>query len=119
MAVTGNTYTVGQHFIDRAPEVLATYRAILAAAKKFGLVREEAKKTSIHLARRMAFAGVATRRTALILTLKAATDIRSDRITKHERVSANRWHLDMRLEKPAEVDRELIGWLKQSYHLAG
>lgn len=111
-------HTVEEQFANRAPEVAATYRAILAAAKKFGPVREEPKKTSIHLVRNTAFAGVATRRTALILTLKAAADIPGPRITKREQVSANRWHHEVRLEAPEEVDTELVEWLRQAYELA-
>ena len=112
-------HTVAEHFENRAPEVEATYRTILAAAKKLGPVREEAKKTSIHLVRKTAFAGIATRRTALILTLKAAADIPSPRIAKREQVSANRWHHEVRLERPEEVDPELLGWLRKAYELAG
>ena len=63
-----------------------------------GPVRGEAKKTSIRLANRIAFAGVATRKGTPIPTLESASDIRSPRIVKHERVAANRRHLDLRLE---------------------
>jgi hypothetical protein len=114
-----NNYTVKEHFENRTPEVEATYAAILNAAKKFGPVKEEAKKTSIHLVRKSAFAGVATRKTALILTLKSDSDISSERIAKRERASANRWHLETRLEKPGQVDREIVAWLRKAYELAG
>jgi len=99
--------------------VRATYRRVLAAACAFGPVTEQAKKTSIHLVRRTAFAGVATRRSSLILTLKSSTDIRSPRIEKREQTSPNRWHVDIRLEEPAQVDRQLTTWLKAAYELAG
>lgn len=111
--------SVPDHFRDRAPEVKGTYAEILKAARKLGPVREEAKKTSIHLVRKTAFAGVATRKTALILTLKSGSDLPSSRVTKRERVSANRWHLEIRLDAPDQVDRELVGWLKNAYDLAG
>ena len=113
------SYSVPEHFQDRAPEVRGTYTEILKAARKLGPVREEAKKTSIHLVRKTAFAGVATRKTALILTLKSGADLPSSRVTKRERVSANRWHLEIRLDAPNQVDRELVGWLKSAYDLAG
>lgn len=112
-------FTVSQHFADRAPAVRAIYDRILATARRFGPVREEPKKTSIHLARQTAFAGIATRKAALILTLKSATDLKSPRISKHEQASANRWHLDLRLNDPAQVDGELEGWLQAAYELAG
>ena len=112
------SHTIAQHFTGRAPSVRATYDRIVKAAATFGPVREEPKKTSIHLARRTAFAGVATRKTALILTLKSAADIPSPRIVKRERVSANRWYLEVRLETPQQVDREVKAWLKQAIALA-
>jgi len=107
------------HFAKKDPVVRATYRRVLDAARAFGPVTEEAKKTSIHLVRHTAFAGVATRRSSLILTLKSAKDIRSPRIAKREQASANRWHVEIRLDEPAQVDRQLTAWLKAAYELAG
>jgi hypothetical protein len=114
-----DSHTVAEHFEKRAPEVEATYAAILKAAKKFGPVKEEAKRTSIHLVRKSAFAGVATRRTALILTLKSDADVTNKRIHKREQASAHRWHLETRLETPEQVDREIVAWLRKAYELAG
>lgn len=119
MMADSSSFTVAQHFEDRTPTVRAIYDRILAAAKRLGPFQEEPKKTSIHLARKTAFAGVATRKNALILTLKSATDLKSPRIGKHERASANRWHLEVRLDDPAQVDAELEGWLAAAYALAG
>ena len=111
-------HTVQQHFADRAPEVKATYAAILKAARKLGAVQEDPKKTSIHLVRKTAFAGVATRKTALILTLKSDVDVQSKRIMRREQASRNRWHVEIKLESPDQVDKELEGWLKKAYELA-
>lgn len=110
---------VAPHFAGKDPTVRATYQRLIDVARTLGPVTEEAKKTSIHLIRHTAFAGVATRRSSLILTLKSAKDIRSPRIEKREQASANRWHLEVRLEKPAQIDRQLTGWLKAAYKLAG
>jgi Domain of unknown function (DUF5655) len=111
--------SVESHFAKSDPEVLSTYQRLLEAARALGPVAEEAKKTSIHLVRHTAFAGVATRRTSLVLTLKSAKDIRSPRIAKREQTSAHRWHVEIRLEKPADVDRQLTTWLNAAYELAG
>lgn len=106
------------HFSGCTSDVKSTYTAILRAARRLGDVREEPKKTSIHLVRNSAFAGIATRKTALILTFKSDADIKSPRISKHEQASTNRWHLEVRLEKPAEVDAEVVGWLSRAYQLS-
>jgi hypothetical protein len=110
--------TVNSHFTNTDPAVRATYDRLLETARSLGPVMEDPKKTSIHLVRRTAFAGIATRRSSLILTLKSAADIRSRRITKREQASANRWHVEIRLFKPADVDRQLAGWMDAAYKLA-
>jgi Domain of unknown function (DUF5655) len=110
---------VASHFAKSGPEVLATYQQLLMAARALGPVVEEPKQTSIHLVRHTAFAGVATRRASLILTLKSAKDIRSPRVAKREQTSANRWHVEIRLKTPTDVDRQLTTWLTAAYEMAG
>jgi Domain of unknown function (DUF5655) len=110
--------TVEQHFSNKQPQVRSTYERLLELATQFGSVREEPKKTSIHLMNRTAFAGVATRKESLILTLRAATDLTHARIIKHEQTSANRWHLDFRLESPEQIDSKIESWLRDAFALA-
>jgi hypothetical protein len=117
-SATASAPTVGQHFAKASPDVCAIYDRILSAARKWGPVEEDPKKTSIHLNRSSAFAGVATRKDALILTVKSRTDLESKRISKHERASANRWHLEIRLSDPKQVDAELLRWLRASYEIS-
>ena len=94
------------------------YQRILSVAESIGPFREDPKKTSIHLARKSAFAGVATRKDALILTIKSSRDIRSKRIVRREQASAHRWHLEIRLEDPKQVDGELKSWLAAAMDLS-
>jgi hypothetical protein len=118
MPATKSTPAVSAHFAKASPNVRATYDALLQAARTLGPVREEAKKTSIHLVRDSAFAGVATRKDSLILTLKASAALKSSRVERSEQTSANRWHHEVRLRTPADVDRELRAWLAAAYSLA-
>jgi hypothetical protein len=110
--------SVEQHFQGKDPKVRALYDLLLATVRAFGEVVEDPKKTSIHLNRRTAFAGVATRREAIVLTVKASRDIASPRVVKRERASAHRWHLEVKLTAPADVDRELTSWLAEAYELS-
>ena len=114
---TGN-HSVEHHFTGKTPGVKTLYDLLLKSVGKFGDFSEDPKKTSIHLNRRTAFAGIATRRDAIILTIKARRNIASPRIFKCEQASSNRWHLEVRLTKPADVDSELISWLKEAYELS-
>ena len=113
-----HSFTVAFHFTRSADLVRATYDAILAASRSLGPVREEPKKTSIHLVRSTAFAGVATRKDSLILTLKAEAPVKHRRVHRVEQTSANRWHIELRLAHPEDVDAQLRSWLAQAYALA-
>lgn len=112
------TPSVDQHFAGKSTSVRATYDRLKQAASTFGDFAEDPKKTSIHLNRRTAFAGVATRKDAIRLTIKADTDLRSRRIVKREQASSHRWHHEVILASPKDVDTELIGWLKRAYELS-
>ena len=106
------------HFDGRSAEVSKFYESIRAVARSFGPVSEDPKKTSIHLTNKTAFAGIQTRRDYLILTVKSAHDITSDRISKREQASANRWHLELKLRTRKDVDSELTAWLNDAYDLS-
>jgi len=95
------------------------YRRLLTKTRALGPFTEVPNKSSIHFVHRTIFAGVATRQKVLLLTLKSDRDIHSRRVERHDQVSANRWHLRIRLSEPADIDRELLGWLKAAYLLAG
>lgn len=111
---------VNDHFENKSPVVREIYNILVKKVKSFGLVGEEPHKTSIHLLNQTAFAGIATRKDALLLTLKTDHAIESERVTKTEQVSRNRrFHLLIRLETPKEIDAELVGWLKAAYTLSG
>jgi len=118
MATRNESHTVDQHFAKSAPHVRAIYDAIVARAQRLGRVGVEPKKTSIHLVRTSAFAGVATRKHGLVLTLKSTKRVASPRVRRAEQASANRWHLEIPLASPDDVDAELRRWLRDAYELA-
>ncbi len=65
-----------------------------------------------------AFAGVATRKSAIVLTIKSDRKLPSPRIHKSEQTSAKRIHHEVKLTSPAEVDADLIKWLQDAYALS-
>ena len=113
-----NEFSVKSHFEGKASSVQETYNNLLKAIQQFGSVGEDPKKTSIHLVNKTALAGVATRKDYLILTIKSDRELRSPRIHKTEKVSAKRFHHEVKLASPDEVDSELVGWLKDAYTLS-
>jgi hypothetical protein len=109
---------VASHFTGKEPATRKIYDRLLQASGKFGPVMEDPKKTSIHLVNKTAFAGVVARKNAIVLTMKSDREIASPRIHKSEQTSASRFHHEVRLTSPADVDAELTGWLKAAYELS-
>ncbi len=85
----------------------------------FGQIIEEPKKTSIHLVNKSALAGVETRKSYLLLNIKADHKIDSPRIQRAEQVSANRFHHKVKIESLDDFDAELESWLKEAYLISG
>ena len=112
-------FSVSQHFENKDPIVKSIYERVLKEARKFGAVTEEPKKTSIHLVNKSAFAGVTTRKNALVLNIKSAAPIKHARIAKSEKLSASRFHQEVKLTTPADLDPLLVKWLKEAYEISG
>jgi hypothetical protein len=100
-------------FSISGPASRQLYQDLLTALKPLGPFREEVKKTSVHLVRNAAFVGVHPRRNHLRLTVKAGEPI------WNQRISRNRWHLEMKLLSVQEIDAELLTWVRQAYELCG
>src|SRR6266550_1934163 len=107
-----NGFSVEGHFAGKDPVVRKIDDHLLKHSRRFGFVSEDPKKTSIHLNNVTAFAGMATRKNVINLTIKSDQKIDSPRIHKSEQTSAKRFHHEVKLSAPADVDAELIGWLK-------
>jgi uncharacterized protein DUF5655 len=118
MKKSNSGFAVKTHFQDKDKVVREIYDRLLSKVEKCGPVIEEPKKTSIHLVNRTAFAGVATRKAAINLTIKGDHELSSSRINKTEQASANRFYHEVKLTSPGEVDAELVGWLKAAYALS-
>ena len=117
--MNSNGFSVESHFAGKEATTRKIYESLLKTSRKFGSIVEDPKKTSIHLNNKTAFAGVATRKSAIILTIKSDRKISSSRIHKSEQTSASRFHHEAKLTSPAEVDGELLKWLKDAYALSG
>jgi Domain of unknown function (DUF5655) len=103
--------------ILKSPASQATYARVVSEARKLGMFEVEEKKTSLHLTHGRAFAGVHPRATGIILNLVLDAPVKSARVHKSEQVSANRYHVEFKLEDPANVDAQLVGWMRKAYSL--
>ncbi len=104
-------------FAGKEAAVRTIYNRLIAAMRPFGPMRIEPKKTSIHIVRETGFAGVHPRKSAILLNIRTKAPIKSVRIRKMEKVSANRCHNELLLIAPADIDKELLGWLRAAYEM--
>ena len=103
------------HFAGRDPQVIATFHALLAAAKKSGPVKVLPEKTRIAFQVRMSFAAVSLRRHWVDGHVVLARRLESPRFRRIDVISPrNQVHV-FRLQEPSEVDDEVERWLHEAY----
>jgi uncharacterized protein DUF5655 len=73
--------------------------------------------SSFHVAHGRAFLGIHPRRGGILVNIVLARQLESARAHRAERVSANRWHNEIILRDPAELDAELFTWIREAYDL--
>jgi len=111
-------YSVSDHFANKDPSVRTLYDQLVSLVRTFGPVEEDPKKTSIHLNRKSALAGVETRRNNFLLTIKSDHPIKSPRVEKVEKISSKRFYHKVRISSPDDFDEELKNWLQEAYALS-
>ena len=112
-------YTVTDHFVNKDPSVRVLYDQLVSLLKTFGPIEEDPKKTSIHLNRKSALAGIETRKNNFLLTIKSDHSIKSPRVEKVEKISSRRFYHKVRISSPDDIDEELKAWLQEAYALSG
>jgi len=112
------TYSVSDHFVNKDPSVRVLYDQLIMLVRALGPIQEDPKKTSIHLNRKSALAGVETRKNYLLLNIKSDHAIKSPRVAKTEQISAKRFHHKVRISSPNDFDEELKMWLQEAYILS-
>jgi hypothetical protein len=104
-----------EHFKGRAPNVVATFERLLAAAARNGPVTVLPEKTRIAFQVRMSFAALTLRRGWVDGHVVLARRLESPRFRRIDFISPrNQVHV-FRLHQPAEVDAEVEAWLAEAY----
>jgi hypothetical protein len=102
-----------------SPLTRELYKELLRALKPLGAFKQEVKKTSIHLARKSAFAGVHPRKEHLLVTIKAAKPIRSKK-NRQERAGVEEPLANesgRQCMRQGTSTRDPLGWLRDAYRL--
>lgn len=110
-------YTELDHLQGKDKVVSKIYERLIDQLRKFGQLKIEPKKTSIHLGNRFGFAGVYTRKDYINLEVHLNYKLASKRATKIEQASPNRFHHTIKLTSEKDIDKELLSWLKEAYDL--
>jgi hypothetical protein len=109
--------TLDEHFAGRSPDVVATYRALEAAARANGPMVVIPEKTRIAFQVRMSFAAVTLRKRWVDTHLVLARRLENARFRRIETFSTRNHLHEFRLESPEEVDDEVARWLAEAYRV--
>jgi hypothetical protein len=71
----------------------------------------------LHLRHGRAFPGIHPRRGGVLINIVLASQLESLRVHRADRVSANRWHSEIILRDPKEIDAELFTWVREGHTL--
>jgi hypothetical protein len=103
--------------ISSNPHSASVYEALTSQLKSLGQYEVEVKKTSLHITHGRAFLGVHPRNNGLLINIVTDKPLTSERIKKTEQVSANRYHNEVSVADPNEINSQLVGWITQAYSL--
>src|SRR5262249_53694364 len=95
----------------RSPLVIEVYERLIRVPRSVGPVTIERKRTSINLlagTHGSGFADVRPQRAAILLDVRGVAPIESPRVRKVEQVSTNRFHNELILTSPDDVNAELL-----------
>ena len=115
-------------FFDQHREALPLYRAFEAILFDFfPVVNKRVQKTQITFANRHVFACVSfarvKRKTELpmgymVVTLGLPTQLDSERVAVKTEPYTGRWTHHIVINKPEELDEELLSWVREAYDFA-
>ena len=106
--------TIEAHFAGKKPELRRIFDRLAERLAASGPLRVDAVKTSIHLVSGCAFGGVTVTRESLRLGFLSPDAIKSPRIVKQVTLAPDRIEHVVVLNRLADVDRQLLGWLSAS-----
>lgn len=119
------TYPQAVAFFDGKPHALALYRALAERAlRSFPSTRVDVRKTQISLIDGHMYACVSTMRAKrkaelppeyIVVTFSAPEQVDSPRVAQQVEIRPGRWTVHVVVGKEAELDDELLGWVRLSH----
>ena len=106
--------TVADYFADRPPVLRKIYDASEKHVKKLGAAIDPVS-VCVMFKRSRTFAEVRAKRDRLTLIFLLSRRLDDERVSRAEKLSANRTAHWVDIKKPAEVDRQVREWLSEAY----
>ncbi len=110
-------YTADSHFEGRPPELRETFDFLIAKLRRFGQIRMDAVKLSIHIASRSIFAVVYVIKNSISLEFVLDRNLDDARIFRKQQVSKTQCSHFVKLARKEDVDAQVLGWLNEAYSL--
>jgi hypothetical protein len=101
--------------IDGDPISSSVYGALMDKISPLHRCELLENASSFHVVHGRAFLGIHPRRGGILVNIVLTRELESARIHRVERVSANRWHNEVILTDPSEIDTELLTWIREGY----
>ena len=111
------TVTVEEHLANKPDEIKKTFDKLLREVNKFGDVHLNPVKTSIQFKARSTFLSVKVKKSCLDIEFQLTEEITDYPVYKTFQISTNRFLHFMKIEKPSELDKKVLGWFKRAYKL--
>jgi hypothetical protein len=107
--------SLAAHLARASTEVKDTFDALENALAAIGPHAVVPVKTMILLRATANFAGVVVRRDCLHLEFALGRPVDHSRIDKRQQFGPRKHTHHVRLTSPADVDEQIVGWLRESY----
>jgi hypothetical protein len=103
--------------IEGDPASAVIYKALMDYISSLEGCELQENASSFHVVRGRAFLGIHPRRGGILVNIVLNRQLDSARVHRAEQVSANRWHNEIILLDPAEIDDKLLAWIREAYDL--
>jgi len=110
-------YTLRERLAGKSPSAVALFRKFAKLVKLCGPVRVVPEKTRIAFQVRMSFAAVSLRRDRIVGHVVLARRLENRRFTKIETISPRNHVHCFCFRAHEELDREVLGWLREAYRV--
>ncbi len=93
------------------------FDVLLGAVRTFGAVDLDVKLSGVAFMTRVRFAGAKVRRDRIRAAFWLRRPIESPRIVRIERIPPDNLIYEVDIREPADVDDELVAWLREAYEI--